>query len=497
MALMSYHVSRSCLILKLAAGAAVLLLGPANVNAAEQVRVDCSQRVGRVRALHGVNNGPVNCGETVDLSAYYRAAKFPLARLHDSGWPNPDIVDIHAIFPDLRADPASPASYRFSRTDDYIQAIVKTNVGIVYRLGESIEHTRKKYNVAPPADYDKWAAACVGIIRHYNEGWAKGFRHNIRYWEIWNEPENRPPMWTGTDADYYRLYATASRAIKARFPNLMVGGPSLGATGPLVDGRLKPTKFLTGFLSYCKEHKLPLDFFSWHTYTDNPYVYAQKAHAMRKVLDEYGFRKTENHLNEWNYLPDNDWRPIFVAGQGIMRQRWIEKMGGSHGAAFVTCALIYLQDSPLDVANYYSGDTNLFGLFNRFGVPKKTFHAMRAFQMLMETPLRLKASGSRFGQTAFCAGISQDGASVTILVSNFRSQDTELSVLVGRIPWQGSTRWEVLRLDAKEDLKSDRSGTLTGRQLKLKVECKAPCVLVIKLTGGPARPNTVEAPASH
>ena len=57
----------------------------------------------------------------------------------------------------------------------------------------------------PPADAAKWAAICVGIIRHYNEGWANGFHHGIRYWEIWNEPENRPAMWTGTDEDYLAL----------------------------------------------------------------------------------------------------------------------------------------------------------------------------------------------------------------------------------------------------------------------------------------------------
>ena len=41
----------------------------------------------------------------------------------------------------------------------------------------------------PPRDPARWAAVCAGIVRHYNEGWAGGFRHDIRYWEIWNEPD--------------------------------------------------------------------------------------------------------------------------------------------------------------------------------------------------------------------------------------------------------------------------------------------------------------------
>ena len=51
--------------------------------------------VGRAfRALHGVNNGPLDVGGTVDLSASHRAIGVPLVRLHDTHWPNPDVVVI-------------------------------------------------------------------------------------------------------------------------------------------------------------------------------------------------------------------------------------------------------------------------------------------------------------------------------------------------------------------------------------------------------------------
>ena len=122
------------------------------------------------------------------------------------------------VFPNPNADPALPESYDFRLTDEYIEAVRKTGAEPIYRLGESIEHTSVKRYVHPPADMEKWAAVCLGIIRHYNEGWADGFHHNIRYWEIWNEPENRPVMWSGTDDDYLRLYRIAATAIKKRVP---------------------------------------------------------------------------------------------------------------------------------------------------------------------------------------------------------------------------------------------------------------------------------------
>src|SRR4026208_109760 len=103
---------------------------------------------------------------------------------------------MHAIFRDINADPDDPKSYDFALTDEYLRSVFTAGMHVVYRLGESIEHTEAKRFVHPPADPGRWANACVGIIKHYNDLWAKGFRYGIKYWEIWNEPENRPAMWS-------------------------------------------------------------------------------------------------------------------------------------------------------------------------------------------------------------------------------------------------------------------------------------------------------------
>ena len=127
----------------------------------------------------------------VDLSAYHRELGVPLTRLHDVVWVNYDAVDISTIFRDFRNDPAMPESYEFAATDDYIAAVVKTGSSVLYRLGESIEHTPRKYRVHPPKDFGKWADICCAIIRHYNEGWVMCFTTD-QFWEVWDEPENQP-----------------------------------------------------------------------------------------------------------------------------------------------------------------------------------------------------------------------------------------------------------------------------------------------------------------
>ena len=445
-----------------------------------EVRIDASRSTGTIRPLHGVNSGPINCGGTLDLSTYHRQLAIPLTRLHDCHWPNPDVVDIHVIFPDFRADPSRPESYDFAPTDEYIQAILDTGSGIVYRLGESIEHTRLKRHVHPPPDPMKWAAICVGIIRHYNEGWVQGFRHKIRYWEIWNEPENRPAMWTGTDEDFFRLYSTAAKTIKTRFPEVRVGGPAVGDTGRLEGDRLTPSPFLRRFLEHCRRDATPLDFFSWHLYTSDPVAVARRARAVRRLLDESGFRKTESHLNEWNYLPGDDWEPM-LARDGLRRQRWHEDIGGPAGAAFSAAVLLLLQDTPLDVANYYAADHQGFGLFNGYGVPKKSFHAFRAFRGLLDTPLRLPIQDHLPEGLAACAGRNAQNTEIRVLLSQFRPLDRKVSLKVSRLPWKAPTHFELFALDSDHDLSLVQSGRCSpDGQLDLELRGLSVCLVKLR-----------------
>ena len=438
------------------------------------IKVDASSVVGRIRPLHGVNGGPLHSGETLDLSDAHRQLGLPLTRLHDCHWPNPDVVDIHVVFPDPDADPRLEESYDFSRTDVYIQSIVNTRSQIVFRLGESIEHTRRKYHVHPPADVEKWAAICLGIVRHYNDEWANGFRHNIRYWEIWNEPDNRPAMWSGTDEDYFRMYAAAAIAIKAQFPEVYVGGPAVGFAGTLDGDRLAPSKFVRSFLDRCRNENLPLDFFSWHTYTNSPSELVQRATAIRRLLDESGFQQTENHLNEWNYLPDNDWSPM-LGKQPQLRQAWFERIHGNEGAAFTAASLIGFQDAPLDAANYYSADIHGFGMFSEHGVPHRNYDAIRLFSQILPTKERLAVSGKLPSAVAILAGTNTDRTQCLLLVSNHSDESYELTVNLASWLQHNRIEWQIESLEPNVKVISESATTES-----LKIELKAHSVLLIR-----------------
>ncbi len=444
--------------------------------------VDFSRQVGVIRPLHGVNGGPLCYRGMVDLRDYHRQLRLPSTRLHDVVWVNYDAVDISTIFRDFRDDAAVAENYDFRATDDYLTAVKDVGSPIVYRLGESIEHTMTKYRVHPPADLQKWAEVCCRIIAHYNDGWVHGKHWGIEYWEIWNEPENRPAMWTGTPEEFFELYAVTAREIKRRWPELKVGGPSVGHTGRFRDGAFEPGEFLVRFLDYCGENAVPLDFFSWHRYSGEPSDYAKRARAIRELLDAHGFRQTESHCNEWNYLPREDWMPMMRDGQGEVRERWAAEVQGSKGAAFAAWVLMSLQDAPVDMANFYTAEVQMFGMFNMHGVPQKTYYAFKAFSEMLKTPNRVWSGECREGEVALLAGLSPDGASGTVLLSSFKGQDETVELELQGLPWPGEIGFQLELVDDNHNLTAVRGGRLEAGEHLTLPELQQPAVVLLRLT---------------
>lgn len=139
-------------------------------------------------------------------------------------------------------------------------------------------------------------------MRHYNQGWANGPKAEIKYWEIWNEPDGDSLIfWAGTPESFYRLYSTTARKLKELDPTLKVGGPAI----------VSNLSFLGGFLNYSQQHQAPVDSVSWHIYTQDAHEVARRARQVHELMVQYGYRNAESVVDEWNYEPD-DWRKLFI-----------------------------------------------------------------------------------------------------------------------------------------------------------------------------------------
>ena len=312
------------------------------------ITVDFNKKIGILKPVHGVGAPPF-IGLDFEKFGFLKKAGIPFSRLHDVGYLNEHMVDIHKVFPNFDADVENPNSYDFTFTDLLIKNLIENNVEPFMRLGETIENARKikAYNIYPPKDNLKWAKICEGIIRHYTEGWADGFTYNINYWEIWNEPDNeedisKNPCWLGTKEEFYELYNVASKYLKSKFPHLKIGGYgscgfyALGSETPAFANSSSWTgyflKFFEDFLKYVKENNCPFDFFTWHSYgniTDT----VKYAEYSRKYLDDMGLYNVETICDEWNCSP--------------------RKRGTAEHAALIGGMLIGMQNSPLSCAMFY------------------------------------------------------------------------------------------------------------------------------------------------
>ncbi len=412
-------------------------------NGTKHLQVDCAKATGRIRSLLGTNRGPLSFPrrpgqQLVSHVDSYRALGIDFIRTHDFYGP----TDWYVIFPDWSADPGDPASYDFQSSDTRIRAIVDNGFRCFYRLGTSWKGRQTRPINDPPgtirgtdgrivhrADRDdarKWAKICVQTVRHYTDGWNDGYRFPIQYWEIWNEPDLAREFWTGTPEQYYILYEEAAKALKAANPKLKVGGPA--CTGGL------RRQYVEDFIRYCRDHDVPLDFFSWHSYGGrdrfNPYQYYRDATRVRKALDEYGFERAENINTEWN--------------AGIQQRLFSNTPAG---AAFYASTLACMLDAGLDHAFQYCGDRHPgLGLHDfRTGAPRICAYSFLAWKRLLAAPERVAATGSDQRGYNIVAGKDADGRQVRILVSDFQSGYDRFQLRVVNLPWSETTPFRVKR----------------------------------------------------
>ena len=402
------------------------------------VNVDLSKTVGRIKPMHSIGQPPIT-GLSNSLFYYLKRAGIPYSRLHDvGGWLGGGLyVDVPNLFRDFDADENDPASYDFAFTDKIILGLCENGCEPYFRLGVTIEnqHMLKSYRIYPPKDYAKWARICEHIVRHYNEGWANGYKLGITYWEIWNEPDDcyeneTAAMWKGTPEQYFELYSVAARHLKSCFGNsIKVGGYGhCGVYEYAKDETLTGIEneeyiydftinFLHGFLRYQRDTGAPIDFFSWHVY-DNCHestrqdfsVIAKHAEYVRRVLDRYGFTGAEHHLNEWNLFTDRRHRDSEIA------------------SAKMLSFMLMMQGTSTEVMCFYDGGlgySDYRGLINPdSGYPYRSYYALTSFNSLYKLGSCVKteadgvfACAARSGREACVLLANPTGEEVTAVLT--------------------------------------------------------------------------------
>ena len=438
------------------------------------VKVNFSKSAGKIKPMNCVNNGPA--GSRVRKTGNfkdYEALKIPYARLHDSAFYAGNYggeysVDVHRLFPNFDADETNPENYVFEPTDGYLQDIESVGTKTFYRLGCNIEHDYKR-GTYPPKDFKKWARICEYIIRHYTQGWGNGFTMDIEYWEIWNEPDCRNwdgsnPCWQGTEEQFFDLFEITAKHLKSCFPNLKIGGPAFTSSWAPMAER---------FLAEMQKRGVPMDFYSFHWYGNNPLNFKATIEKGAEQIKKYGYENAELYLNEWNYV--RGW-------MGDDYNYSLKEQKKSKGASFMASLLAIGQKSELDMLMYYDArPTTWNGLFGNYGKLYKGYYVFKAFGEVAD----LKESVETETEEDIYAVASVNGDTGAVMISRFveedgETPDREVCVEINGACFGDKFKAQFYLLDENNDLTIQKEEFFSSARLNVYVKMPKQSVYLIK-----------------
>ncbi|MBM2616103.1 xylan 1,4-beta-xylosidase [Actinoplanes sp. LDG1-06] len=147
--------------------------------------------------------------------------------------------DDNGVYREVDGEPV----YDFTRVDrifDLVREIGMTPVVefgyMPHDLARDPSRTVFTYRgiISPPKDWDRWGDLIRAFTRHVVDRYGLDEVRDRWWFEVWNEP-NLSVFWSGTPAEYWRLYEVAAAAVKEVDPSLRVGGPATAAVGWVED----------------------------------------------------------------------------------------------------------------------------------------------------------------------------------------------------------------------------------------------------------------------
>lgn len=252
-----------------------------------------------------------------------------------------------------------------------------------------------KGNVTPPKDYKKWEDLIRNLTQHFTERYGA---EEVKTWyfEVWNEPNLTPGFWTGTQAEYFKLYEYAARGIKSVNPAYKVGGPATAGAG-----------WVPETIDFCEKNNVPLDFISTHTYgvkqgfldefgttgtvlnKDESSVSGDVINS-RKQISNSAKPNLELHYTEWSssYTPADPVHDRYHSAAYILQK--LKQVGNAaNSMSYWVFTDIFEEPGPR-FTPFHGG----FGLLNTQGIKKPAYFSYAFLNKLGETELQNKDSSS-------------------------------------------------------------------------------------------------------
>jgi xylan 1,4-beta-xylosidase len=243
-------------------------------------------------------------------------------------------------------------------------------------------------NVTPPKSYDKWAGLIRHLVQHFEERYGQD-EVKSWYFEVWNEPDLHDGFWTGTEADYFKLYRVTAEAIKSLSPDYRVGGPATAI------GQWDPA-----FIDFCHTNSVPLDFVSTHAYgvkggfldetgqrgtviDSDPNSVIGRMVGERRMIDQSPLPDLPLHFTEWSsaYTPTDFMHDTYQQAAFILSK--VKGAGPSvNSMSYWTFTDIFEEGGPR-FTPFHGG----FGLINYEDLKKPAYYAFKFLNELGSSQL--------------------------------------------------------------------------------------------------------------
>jgi xylan 1,4-beta-xylosidase len=249
-------------------------------------------------------------------------------------------------------------------------------------------------NVTPPKDYDKWAGMIGNLTQHFTERYGK---EEVKTWyfEVWNEP-NLSGFFSGTQAEYFKMYEYAVKAIKKVSADYRVGGPATAGAA-----------WVPEMIAFCAKNNLPIDFVSTHTYgVKQGYLdeFGQSGTVLSKETNsitgdvfrtkkeiELSAKPTlEQHYTEWSssYTPSDPMHDSYHQAAYILEK--LKHVGNKAASMSYWVFTDIFEEAGPRFTPFHGG----FGLINYQDINKPAFYAYQYLNKMGETELANADSSS-------------------------------------------------------------------------------------------------------
>ena len=358
------------------------------------IKVDYNNSAGKMNTMFKecIGAGRANEGLRADwqqqLAMIKKECDFKYIRMHGL------LIDDMAVY---REDNKGNPEYNYQYVDVLFDYILSIDMKPFVELGfmpSALASGKEtifwwKGNVTPPKDYKKWGDLIRNLTQHFTERYGA---EEVKTWyfEVWNEPNLTPGFWTGTQAEYFKLYDYSTRAIKSVNPDYKVGGP--GTAGAAWESEM---------IDFCEKNKVPIDFISTHSYgvgqgfldefgqsgtvlsKDNEAVSGDVLQS-RKEIAASTKPNLELHYTEWSssYTPADPIHDSYHSAAYILQK--LKQVGNAaNSMSYWVFTDIFEEPGPR-FTPFHGG----FGLLNTQGIKKPAYFSYSFLNKLGETELQ-------------------------------------------------------------------------------------------------------------